>query len=417
MKRLRGLARRHPAGFAFTALAGLAVLRSPYILFSGRFWAEEATVYFPALLGRGWRGLFFVYQHVGYLHLFANVGVWLATLVPLEVAPLVTAWFSLALILLLLWIALSWPSVLLPSGGTRLAAAALLLLGATAEPEVWLNTINAQTYLGIVAVLILFLDFEAMSRRQSGISLATLAVAGLSGLYACALAPLFVIRAWRERNRRTFAHAGVIAIAVLVQVVAIAASAESGTVSEARLVWPTVGKMARTIAGAHIDSAVLGRILSEYLSRLAESGQIAATVFLGLIAIVVVIAIGTMLARSRPVWVPTMLLTAFALTELLIQLGALDVAGGRYSVVPVAIVTLAAVHGISLLEDRHLRWAALGIGAVVLTIGLIEFWTDVPWALSCNGCPDWSAEVAQWRIDPGRALSIWPYPSWTTHLP
>jgi hypothetical protein len=165
-------------------LAVLAFLRSPHVLLEGRFWAEEGSIHFAhAYAEGGIAGLTFIDQRAGYLNLIPNVGTWLATLVPLSVAPLVTTWLAFGVLLFVLWIAVAWPSDLLPTPGARLIAAGLLLFGPAAHPEVWLNTINSQTHLGIAGILLAFVRLDDLSRRRFHLSVTGLVVAALSGLY------------------------------------------------------------------------------------------------------------------------------------------------------------------------------------------------------------------------------------------
>jgi hypothetical protein len=144
------LPRKYRVG-VFGVLLLAAFSRSPYVLVHGRFFAEEGTMYF-AHMKQG--SVWFVARPVGYIYAFCNIATSLATHVPLERAPLVTAWLSLGVIALLIWAALCLPSELLPNAGTRIAAATLLVVGTHALAAVWLNSTNAQTYLGILAVLL-----------------------------------------------------------------------------------------------------------------------------------------------------------------------------------------------------------------------------------------------------------------------
>jgi hypothetical protein len=146
-----------------------------------------------------------------------------ATHVPVERAPLVTAWLSLALVIGVAWAALALPSDLLPNVGARLAAAVLLVVGPLAVPVVWLNATNAQVYLGVLAVLFLFVDVARLGRVQFPIVAVMLVLAGLSGLYAAALTPLFIALALRDRSARR------IVLAVIVSACALYRSSSCST--------------------------------------------------------------------------------------------------------------------------------------------------------------------------------------------
>ena len=403
------------AWLAFFGL--LAFLRSPYILLAGRFWAEEGSTYFAHAYSDGGIGsLGFVYQRAGYLHLFANVGTWLATLVPLAAAPLMTAWLAYLVVFLLLWMILAWPSELLPSRASRLAAAGLLLFGPVAEPEVWLNTINAQTYLGLVAIILLFVRIEDINRVRYGLSMAALLIAGLSGLYAAILAPLFVLRAYMTRTVRTTIHALVLSGAAIVQGAVIVLSQSSGSLVETKFVWPGLTELTATLGGLHLTSIFIGRQESARLVESVYNDSSAALISVLLMSVLVVLVIGR-LVRGSSVRVLGLLLAAFVLTEALVQIGSHGSASSRYTVVPVAIASLALSHGAGLATSQIRRGFALGVIIVALLAGLAEFWTHSPSALTCLDCPDWQQQIEQWQLDPSRDIAIWPYPRWTMTLP
>ncbi|MEM9468486.1 MAG: hypothetical protein AAGA90_24170, partial [Actinomycetota bacterium] len=162
----------------FAVLTVLVVIRAPYVVLNGRFWAEEGTIHFAHAHDEGGiAGLTFIDQRAGYLNLVPNIGTWIASLVPLSIAPLVTTWLAVFVLLLLLWITLAWPSDLLPTPTARLVAAGLLLFGPAAHPEVWLNTINSQTHLGILGIVLLFVRLDDLTSRQFGVGVASLLAA------------------------------------------------------------------------------------------------------------------------------------------------------------------------------------------------------------------------------------------------
>ena len=97
--RAEHLPRRYRVG-VFVVLLLASFSRAPYLLVHGRFFAEEGTMYFSHMKhGSVW----FVARPVGYIYAFCNIATSLATHVPLERAPLVTAWLSLGVIALLIW--------------------------------------------------------------------------------------------------------------------------------------------------------------------------------------------------------------------------------------------------------------------------------------------------------------------------
>lgn len=396
----------------FALFAVLALLRSPYVMLEGRFWAEEGSIHFAQAVNEGGvAGLTFVDQRAGYLNLVPNLGTWLASLVPLSAAPLVTAWLSFGVLLFLLWITVAWPSDLLPTKPARLIGAALLLFGPLAHPEVWLNTINAQTYLAIVAIVLLFVRLDELSPARFGVSCGALLVAALSGLYTVVLAPLFVLRAYTARTRRAVIHALVVCGATAFQGMVVLVSRTSGSLEESKLTIPDLRELVATLGGLHISPVFLGRAKTEELAAnvIDGSGAWVLTVLLTAAAAVVIIGLAAS-HTSRQVLV--LLGGAFILTEILVQLGAWGIADARYAVVPLAIVSLLLAHAVGISSRSVGHSFALGIVTIALLVGAAEYWTEKRSALACIDCPDWQEEVDQWEADPSDDLQIWPYPPW-----
>lgn len=402
-------------------LALLAVSRSPYALFRGRLWAEEGTVYFRHMVGSANPlGLFWVPRRAGYQNLFTNAATWSAARVPLRYAPLVTGWLSLGLLLIVVWVTLAWPSDLLPNAGARLAAATLLVVGTLARPEAWLNSVNAQVYLAILALLLLFVRVDDLRLRRFALSVALLLVAGLSGLYAVALTPLFLVCALRDHSRRRWVHAATIGAAGAIQTATIAYARLSGGFNEKRAA-PTIGEAVRSIGGVHLGGFAVG---PGAISRLADdvrAGSRPATLVLAGLALALTAFLAALLWSTPHRRVPVLLVAALVLTETLVLFGSLGTgADGRYAVAPIALLTLMLVHGAATSTNRGLARAALALGAVVLVVGLSQFWTAGATTLRCDHCPEWADQVRSWQAGEIDAIQIWPYDTvepWVLRLP
>jgi hypothetical protein len=404
---------RVPPKVAWAVLAGVvlvALARSPYLLFEGRFWAEEGSLHFQHMFDNASPGdLFFVQTRTGYYNAFANLSTWLASLAPILYAPLVTAWLSLGVLAMVAGVALFWPSELLPVAGAKIAAGVLLVVGTLAEPEVWLNTINAQTYLAVLTLLLLFTPVAELSRRRFGVSVAMLVLAGFSGLYSIALTPLFLVRAITERTRRRWVQAVTLGVVAVVQVVVFLVSRSSGELAETKVSVPGASELVRTVGGWHIGAFLLGPARVDSLMQSLEDGSWLAAAALALIAFAVVALLGLLLWRAPNVRVPLLLLGAFVLIELLVQLGSLEQATGRYVVLPIAILTLAAIHGAATCAHPRVAMVGVGLCVVVLIAGLSSFWTRQPTLLRCEDCPEWRVQVRAWEAGGSGRIDIWPY--------
>ena len=186
----------------FVVVALVAILRSPEILFHGRFWAEEGTMWWAnARASNALETLLYVPDLAGYFMLNTNVSFVIAGIFPLQYQPLVVTWLAVLTMatpaMVYLCVSRSHPTL------WRVVVTLFMMVGAPLlEPEVFSNAINAQVFLGLGAALILVYDDESHAPRRS--LLAFLMLAGLSGMYAAILAPLFVLKALCDKPTRTF---------------------------------------------------------------------------------------------------------------------------------------------------------------------------------------------------------------------
>ena len=397
-------------------LLAVAATRSPFILLHGRFWAEEGTIHFRhAFSDSSPTNMLFVYKNSGYFDLFCNAATWIAARGPLVQAPLVTVWLSFGAFAALLWVTLFWPSELLPTPFARITAAILLVVGTVAIAEVWLNSLEAQTYLAILALLLLFVPLQMLGRGRFIAGAGFLAMAALSGVYADALAPLFVIRAFQERTRRCVVHAAVLCISALVQLSIAFSLRSSGDVSSKKLVFRGVGSVTRATAGWHVAGFVFGQQNAGEFLRHSYSHIGLAVLCVFALGVCVFLAI--LLAHAPNRRVPLFLLGALLLEELLVNYGAGSIPGGRFAVVPIGILTLMVVHGAATARPTWLASIGVLLCGTVFLFGLSAFWTGQPRTLRCIDCPHWDAEVHRWRAGEIDRLAIWPYPTWFVRLP
>lgn len=414
--RSRGLGTRRGARIgAFVLLLLVAASRAPYALLHGRFWAEEGSIHFRHMaLHDGVGTLLFFSNRTAYLNLFANLATRAAADAPMPRAPLVTGWLSFGLLGVVLWVALFWPSELLTTTAARIAAATLLVVGTLAAPEVWLNSMGAQTYLGLLTVLLLFVVVAQLDRVRLALGSGLVAVAGLSGIYSCVLAPLFVWRAWRDRSRRRIVFAAVISAAALVELVVISKAKSSGDVAPTKLRVRGFGPLIRDFAGRHLAGFLVGA--DNATSIVQRSHGAGGLVVLSLGGLAVIVFVGFLLSHVRPRTVPLLLAAAFVLEEVMILYGANNGAGGRYTVVPIGILILMFVHATTHADRSWIRQVAVATCVVVLLFGVTAFWTYQPSNLRCHDCPSWTEQVATWQAGRTNQLAIWPYPGWHIEL-
>ncbi len=209
---------------AVLALAGPAIivtlcwLRSPAMLRTGRFWAED-TMFFdhahgaPTLLAK----LAYVYK--GHYELFATLSHALASYAKPKLAPLVTGTAGLALEAMLAYLIIYWRRDLGLGLLPALAISALLVVSPCAS-EHYLNAVNSQWLASAVLFVVIALPERRLAGRVPAAAAAGF-VLGLCGVSSCALLPVAVLYALARRSRPHAAAVVGLCVACLIQGVLI----------------------------------------------------------------------------------------------------------------------------------------------------------------------------------------------------
>jgi hypothetical protein len=391
------------------------VVRAPWILFVGRIWAEEGTIF----LQYAWTHSIseaVLCPHAGYCNLVANLAGIVAAHAPLEIAPCLTATLALlvqavpaGLVLFTRIQGLETPA--------RKAIALVLLLTVPANPEVYLATINSHFVLCAASGLILASDPGGQVARVC--KLAVLLLGGLSGVVSTFLAPLFWVRWWRDRHREILIQASLLTVCALLQVVFLtrAVSDEERHIRFS----PTV------IAGAayakFIDLPVAPtkpalRHLERMRANLEQTGSLPVSVWLVTTVGFAAFLLACKKSGSRTavffagatVW---LILLASPGSREAITEGKLTIhltGAIRYYYAAEVLfflgLLLAAAPGSRL--PRYGRvLAGIWLGGA-LAMGLFNFSrAPLDWPMFFFG-PPWAQQVDQWHKDPSKPLAIWP---------
>jgi hypothetical protein len=184
--------RPRDVGLLFALLIVLLGLRMPTVLFQGRIWAEEGSVFLNNALNMEWRQAL-LQPEGGYLNLVANVASLIgAHLMPLEsvryVGPIVGIIFQVIPLVVAGTGTITWLRT-----SAALFALVLIIALSPLHDEVWLNSLHPQFHLALCAVLILAMPPAEGWRKYFHSSI--IALAALSGPTAWFLLPLFFARA------------------------------------------------------------------------------------------------------------------------------------------------------------------------------------------------------------------------------
>ena len=390
-----------PWGLCAVFLA-FAFWKSPAIFIDPRFWAEEADYYFARCLHATAAACLTTLHENGSFQSVANVGAYLATLVPLERAPAVTTYLTLLLHLaIIVQLAGFVRTYRIGPSGAVLLAAAFALLPQTVE--IWMTATNAQWLTGVSALFLLLMPSETLARHRVAAPIWSLFCV-TSGAPACVLAPLFILRALRERSGCLIAMAAVFALGAAVQLYLCLSFGVPRPLSPEfdTLVLPVVMQ------------TILAPLLSGDAVNLIAPGVRGPDHAIAAIAMVAVslALLGSAIyaARSAPRTAGVgLLVLAWGLVSFVQSFGSLDptpnisgYVGGRYFFL--GAVSFCLLIGIgTTARERWIRTVATATLACIVLAGFVASRTS-GWSRLVSRGPSWSQQVR--ACQPGTTCKV-----------
>ncbi|MGC4060506.1 MAG: hypothetical protein QM749_06500 [Aquabacterium sp.] len=195
-EKIKGIFSKHSSLIAAGIYLALSAERMAAYLHDGRFWAEEGKYYFSAISQMSFiGGLFF--ERNGHVEFLTNLVIAISALAPLKYAPLVSTYLSFALQCIPVFYLIKYHHRI---GLTKIALCALMIIavGLPQAAEIWANSINLHFHFALLAALIAVLP--ASSEYRPAHTLPLLVMAGLSGIPANFMTPVFLWLALREKN-------------------------------------------------------------------------------------------------------------------------------------------------------------------------------------------------------------------------
>ncbi len=400
----------------FTLAMVAFVVRAPGLLLHPRFWAEEGTFYFAHAYGHSfWDAITYIPPQIPYYLFLTNLGVALAGRVPIEWAPLITSLF--AMVVQFLPVALIvWSRSELFNANARKACGVLLVLLAPSGWELWLTTTGLQFWCALIAALILLDVAGPVGRWGKVISLALLAICGLTGLIACFLTPLFILSALLRRRWLQFAQAAVLIGCCLFHLSILVTHTQG--ISQNRFSQLDLNTFVSIVWTRALVLPFLGPDIARVLGfGLRTTRSFDAIKLYAITWLLIALGIGAVVLLYRKVErTLTNLLLAGSALMLLVMSVVLALgqksglimypASSRYFYVPNVLLLMLMLNYV--VEPERIK-VSCRLRSLILffAIGMSILYFPSS-TLSSPQSPRWSAEAAKWRKDPGYAMEIWP---------
>jgi hypothetical protein len=156
------------------------------------------------------------HPQIGYLNFWPNLATLLATIPPLEFAPLITTLMALLVQLIPISLIL-WSKAPFWNSWIRKLIGISIFIFVPLSYEVWLNTINSHNYFAIITFLILLEESQATQVRR-WIYRTLLLIGGLTGTISCFLIPLFLFQVIKEKNKERLLQFCILLTCAMIQV-------------------------------------------------------------------------------------------------------------------------------------------------------------------------------------------------------
>ena len=396
----------------------LIFYRSPYILTSGRFIAEEGSFWFRnAYLDGPLTGITQIFWGSGYLNLWANIASVFATFVPLKFAPLVTVYFAFLVQLYVFIFIIFSKSEFIVTNLDKLLISFLILLSPCMVAEVWLNTLTSQVYFTILTILIYFQKYTP-NNFFSKFSPIVIFISGLTSILPNILLPFFVYKYLKSKSKYDLYNLFLLSITTAIQSYIFIYSklnsldwegqAQRFIITYDKFINFIYNVVVKSFFGRDLTHAIYDKFLININLKFLSFS-------------IIFFFIAFLIKFSKKVKsdkiLMSLLLMFFFISVISILGSKMEQVAGRFALIPGIILVLSIYrffqisHGIS-------RIISISLITVSLFAGIYEFKYNnlIPKLLICKNCPHWSEEVNKWKLDNSYNLKIWLYPKKTMSL-
>ena len=367
--------------------------------------------------------LLFVDYNARYMNLISNISSIISTrLFDLENAQYVAIYLSLLIYLIILLKILFEESYLLSNTIQKYLFSALFILTPVMSFEIWLNAINLQVYLGLLTIIILFLN---SNKTQKIFNYFLLVICGLSGIYSCALTPLFFLNYLRQKSRYNFICFFILLTCSIIQFSLILISTsiiEDGPSNTVVIFdiskYETISFIYNTVIRAFFGSSFPKFIFDNFglnLNTILINDNLKdllffISLFVFIFFMFFIIWVFKNFKKKEEKNVLIYLTLIFLILSFVVIIGGVsDSLHGRYSALPGITIVLIVLHVVSN-SKNFLKNLSIFFLACSLIFGFYDYrLKNYLVYLDCINCPDWKMEVKKYKNDKSYMPNAWPY--------
>ena len=381
---------------------------------------EEGSHYFKNAYENGFLNqLLYFDPKAGYYNLIANLLTELSTYVPLIYSPLVTAYGSLLIILIPLFLILFKDSYLFKNDKEKFIGCLIFFITGPHIPEIWANSVNSQIYLFFVSLLILYLKPD--NKKNQILYPMLILISGLSAIYSCILTPLFFFKYLYTRKRNDLINSIILIVCSITQGTLIFYSKFIGQL------YVAATKTSVDIINLSYNffaKPIIGRqpIYFFYENFGLESFGYNSMLFLFILLSVIVLSL---LLKFKFIQfflkdhIFKSLILIYILVFIVVIFGADNSqTSGRYAAIPGLLFLLIIFYLASNFPLKALNNFFSILITISIIAGVYEFRPSTKNVriqyiefLDCINCPKWKSDIEKWKEDENSYLHVWPYPN------
>ena len=398
--------------------------RSPFIFINGRFFSLDLNYHLIINSLNLFEAFFYVDFGARYLNLISNISSIISSrFFQLYQAQYIAVYISLLIYIIILYLILFKKSELFTESYQKFIFALLVIISPVMSFEIWLNAINLQVYLGLLSLLILFIIPKNKLEKYIFISL--LVVSGLSGIYACAMTPLFFLRFLRKKSYYNLISLIVLIACCLVQLILIFLSTSSNEVgatnsalslvfTKYELISYVYNVFIRVFFGSTFPKFIFN-LYDINLETVLTSKNLKTILFLISFCFIFLILIFLSLVIKNSLKIKENVILYLFLSLLILSFvviigGVSDSLHGRYSALNGLIVLLICLKIIEKTKNNLIKVFSIFLIICSIIFGTIDYrLKKYIYYLDCIECPDWNEEVKKYNLNKNYKLNAWPY--------